>query len=125
MSRIRGANTRPELLVRSFLHRVGIRFRLHAGNLPGKPDLVVPAAKIVVFVHGCFWHRHRGCRLTTSPTANAEFWARKFAGNVERDRRNQRDLRRAGWRVLVLWECQIDKPGWLEALALEILAATP
>ena len=122
MSRIRGADTTPERIVRSFLHRVGIRFRLHVGALPGKPDLVVPAARTAVFVHGCFWHRHAGCHLTTTPSTNASFWAEKFSGNVSRDRRNQRALREMDWKVAVIWECDIDAPGRLELLALELLA---
>lgn len=122
MSRIRGADTRPELQVRSFLHRVGLRFRLHGRDLPGRPDIVFPAARAAVFVHGCFWHRHPGCALSTTPTGNAEFWARKFGDNVRRDRRNQLALRRSGWTPMIVWECQVEKPGTLEALALELLA---
>src|SRR5690348_17123732 len=110
MSRIRAGNTTPELSVRSFLHRVGIRFRVHDPRLPGKPDLVVPRSRTVVFVHGCFWHRHRRCKPTTTPTNNAEFWKTKFRENVARDQRKERALRRLGWRVKVIWECQAQRP---------------
>lgn len=108
MSVIRGRDTKPEKLVRSFLHRAGLRFRLHAA-LPGKPDLVFPKHHAVVFVHGCFWHRHTGCRYATMPTANAAFWQAKFDANVARDKRVMRQLRREGWRVFVVWSCRIDE----------------
>lgn len=108
MSGIRGRDTKPEKLVRSFLHRAGLRFRLHAA-LPGKPDLVFPKHHAVVFVHGCFWHRHAGCRYATMPTTNAAFWQAKFAANVARDNRVTRQLRKEGWRVYVAWSCRIDE----------------
>ena len=105
MSGIRGRNTRPEILVRKFLHSAGFRFRLHRKDLPGSPDIVLPKHKTCIFVHGCFWHRHPGCRFTTSPTTRPEFWARKFAGNQERDKKNVDALLANGWRVLLVWEC--------------------
>jgi DNA mismatch endonuclease (patch repair protein) len=108
MSGIRGKDTKPELAVRSFLHRAGLRFRLHA-RLPGKPDLVLPRYKTVVFVHGCFWHRHEGCRYATTPASNAGFWQEKFAGNVQRDARVKGQLEDAGWRVETVWACQLDE----------------
>ncbi|MCW4455774.1 very short patch repair endonuclease [Flavobacterium sp. MXW15] len=108
MSGIRGKNTKPELIVRSFLHRAGLRFRLHA-KLPGKPDLVLPKHRTVVFVHGCFWHRHEGCRFSTTPANNAAFWQEKFADNVRRDARVKQQLRELGWRVLVIWSCQLNE----------------
>ncbi|MBS0228198.1 MAG: DNA mismatch endonuclease Vsr [Proteobacteria bacterium] len=108
MSGIRGRDTKPEKLVRSFLHRAGLRFRLHT-SLPGKPDLVFPKHHAVVFVHGCFWHRHAGCRYATMPTTNAAFWQAKFAANVARDNRVTRQLRKEGWRVYVAWSCRIDE----------------
>jgi DNA mismatch endonuclease (patch repair protein) len=108
MSGIRGKNTKPELTVRSFLHRAGLRFKLHA-KLPGKPDLVFPKYRTVVFVHGCFWHRHEGCRFSTTPANNAEFWQQKFADNVRRDTRVKQELGSAGWQVLVIWGCQLDE----------------
>lgn len=106
MSGIRGKDTKPELIVRSFLHRAGLRFRLHA-KLPGKPDLVLPRYRTVVFVHGCFWHRHEGCRYTTTPVNNAAFWKEKFSDNVRRDLKVKRQLEELGWRVLVIWACQL------------------
>lgn len=107
MSRIRGRNTRPEVVLRKTLHRRGFRFRLNAKKLPGSPDIVLPRWKTVLFVHGCYWHRHPGCRKATTPSSNVEFWAKKFRQNVERDARNIRDLQEAGWRVGVVWECAI------------------
>lgn len=106
MSAVRGKNTKPELAVRSVAHAIGFRFRLHCRDLPGTPDLVFPRLRRVVLVHGCFWHRHQGCAATTTPKANAEFWAEKFKRNVARDRATARTLRQQGWRVLVVWECQ-------------------
>ena len=112
MSRIRGRDTEPERIVRSELHRMGYRFRLHRRDLPGRPDIVLPRLRSVIFVHGCFWHRHKGCRYTTTPKTRAKFWQRKFDENVERDRRNLTELRRAGWRVRCVWECQTrDRKG--------------
>lgn len=107
MSRIGGRNTKPELLLRSKLHREGFRFRLHARELPGRPDIVLPRYRTAIFVHGCFWHRHSGCRNATMPSTRREFWADKFEGNVERDNRNQEALRQAGWTVEVVWECEL------------------
>lgn len=112
MSRIRSRNTRPELIVRSLVHQLGFRFRLHRRDLPGTPDLVLPAHHKVIFVHGCFWHLHR-CRYgRVVPATNRDFWQQKRQGNVERDRRNRRALRALGWDVLVVWECwtrQVDQ----------------
>lgn len=106
MARIRGKNTKPEVLVRSALHRAGFRFRLHNRELPGRPDIVLPKHKTVVFVHGCFWHRH-GCSLASDPATRKAFWREKFARNVARDKRTATALRRAGWRVLTVWECAL------------------
>lgn len=106
MSRITGKDTRPERIVRSLLHRMGFRFRLHAKGLPGRPDIVLPRHKTVVFVHGCFWHRHRRCKNCTTPTNNRQFWVKKLEGNAARDRVKERVLRRLGWRVIVVWECE-------------------
>jgi DNA mismatch endonuclease (patch repair protein) len=115
MSRIRGKDTAPELAVRSLLHRMGFRFRLHRRDLPGTPDIVLPRHATVVFVHGCFWHRHAGCKGATTPKTRRAFWRAKFEANVERDRRNRRDLRKLGWKVLTVWECQIRKTDRLES----------
>ena len=114
MSRIRAKDTEPELAVRSLAHRLGFRFRLHRKDLPGKPDLVFPRLRKVIFVHGCFWHSHSCRRGQSTPTTNAKFWSTKRASNAVRDGRNLRALRRAGWRVLVVWECQVRKPQTLE-----------
>jgi DNA mismatch endonuclease, patch repair protein len=105
MSGIRGKNTQPEMIVRRFLHGRGFRYRLHDKALPGAPDLVLPRYRAVVFVHGCYWHRHKGCKYATSPTSNVDFWDTKFAGNVRRDRDAVNRLRDSGWRVIILWEC--------------------
>ena len=106
MSRIRGKNTKPEMRVRSLLHRMGFRFRLHRKDLPGKPDIVLPAYGTVIFVHGCFWHRHPGCHRTTTPKTRVEFWSEKFQANVARDALMVAELEALGWTVLVVWECQ-------------------
>ncbi|UVK55374.1 very short patch repair endonuclease [Mesorhizobium sp. AR02] len=106
MSRIKGRDTGPEMLVRRAAHALGLRFRLHAAKLPGRPDLVFASRKIALFVHGCFWHRHENCRLAYSPKSNKEFWARKFSRNVERDGEVTAALRSAGWRTAVIWECE-------------------
>ena len=110
MSQIGGKDTKPELIVRSLVHRLGYRFRLHRSDLPGKPDIVLPRHDKVIFVHGCFWHRHPRCRYTTTPRTRAAFWKAKFEQNKKRDRRATRELRKLGWDVLVVWECQTKDP---------------
>jgi len=107
MARIRSRDTKPELIVRSLLHRCGVRFSLRRRDLPGKPDIVLPRYQTVVFVHGCFWHRHAHCRMASNPKSHQAFWQAKFEANVARDRRNRRALTKAGWRVVVLWECEV------------------
>jgi DNA mismatch endonuclease, patch repair protein len=107
MSATRGKNTRPELIVRQAAHHLGLRFRLHDKRLPGRPDLVFTRWKTVVFVNGCYWHRHPGCKRTTTPKSNTRFWNRKFSQNSKRDAENYDTLKRCGWRVLILWECQV------------------
>jgi DNA mismatch endonuclease (patch repair protein) len=109
MSRVRTKGTAPELVLRSALHSAGIRFRLHRKDLPGKPDIVLPKYKCVIFVHGCFWHHHEGCVKSKMPKTNAEFWQNKIQANVARDETNQNDLAKLGWQVLVVWECNIKK----------------
>lgn len=106
MSRIRGRDTKPEKVVRSMLHRMGYRFRLHRRDLPGRPDIVLPKYRTVIFVHGCFWHRHGGCLFAYTPKSRREFWQQKFRANRLRDRRSDAALTRLGWRVLVIWECE-------------------
>lgn len=120
MSGIKGANTKPERLVRSFLHRHGLRFRLHGKGLPGKPDLVLPKYRTVVFVHGCFWHRHPGCKFAYTPKSNVDFWKKKFKENVGRDERKEEELRQAGWRVLIVWECEAKSESSMARLLHEI-----
>lgn len=107
MSRIRGKNTRPEITVRSLLHRMGYRFRLGSTILPGKPDIVLPRYRAAIFVHGCFWHRHKDCRFAYTPKTRVEFWRAKFDANVRRDRQVARELVSLGWNQLIIWECQI------------------
>ena len=112
MARIHGKNTGPEMRVRRIAHSMGLRFRLHRKDLPGRPDLVFPKHRLAVFVHGCFWHRHPGCGRASTPSTRPEFWRAKFDANVERDLRQQAALTEQGWTVLVLWECGLkdDRP---------------
>lgn len=107
MANIRGKDTKPELLLRKAMHARGFRFRLHDRRLPGSPDLVFPRYRAAVFVHGCFWHRHEGCRFATTPATRPEFWAEKFQANVARDRKHEAALLAANWRVAIIWECDI------------------
>lgn len=128
MSGIRGKNTKPELKVRRFLHALGYRFRLHRKDLPGKPDIVLPKLMTCIFVHGCFWHRHPGCRFSTNPSTRAAFWNEKFTKNVERDARHQSSLEAMGWIVIIVWECELrDAGSALSNLAdrLEVMKNTP
>lgn len=118
MAKVKPKNTQPEIVVRRVAHRMGFRFRLHKKDLPGSPDLVFPSLRKVIFVHGCFWHRHRNCRLATTPKSNNEFWEAKFEANTSRDRRNQRQLIKAGWDVLTIWQCESKD----EARLVEILS---
>lgn len=122
MSGIRSKNTKPELAVRRHLHKAGLRFALHRRDLPGRPDIVLPRHGAVVEVHGCFWHRHPGCRFATSPATRKTFWQEKFADNVRRDRSNTRALRVLGWRVFVVWECQTSRASFLDRLVDRIYA---
>ncbi len=110
MASIKGKSTKPELVVRRMAHRLGYRFRLHRKDLPGSPDLVFPRLKLAVFVHGCFWHRHKACRYAYSPKTNVEFWDRKFKNNVLRDVRAKEGLEDMGWRVAIIWECETQDP---------------
>src|ERR1700682_6182336 len=106
MSMVRSKNTTPELLVRRLVHQLGFRFRLHRKDLAGHPDLVFPRRRSIIFVHGCFWHRHAGCRKATMPKTRTTFWAEKFARNVARDIASSKALERDGWSVLTVWECE-------------------
>ncbi|TIL42318.1 very short patch repair endonuclease [Mesorhizobium sp.] len=109
MSRIKGAHTGPERHLRSLLHGAGYRFRLHKQNLPGRPDIVLPRYRAAVFVHGCYWHRHPGCRHATTPSTRTEFWTDKFAATVARDARKADELTAAGWNVITVWECDLER----------------
>jgi DNA mismatch endonuclease, patch repair protein len=124
MGRIKGKNTAPETAVRSLLHRAGYRFRLHRKDLPGRPDIVLPAWKTAIFVHGCFWHRHQGCKQCYTPKSNVDFWQAKFAGNVERDKKNAESLRKAGWQVVVVWECELLAPEKLQTRLRKLLKSS-
>jgi DNA mismatch endonuclease (patch repair protein) len=105
MSKIKGKNTKPEMVVRSVCHEIGLRYRLHRKDLPGKPDLVFPKYRLCLFVHGCFWHRHPGCKYAYTPKSRLDFWLPKLAKNVERDVCAQQMLLKLGWRVAIIWEC--------------------
>lgn len=107
MARVRSSNTVPELRVRRLLHAAGYRFRLHRKNLPGTPDIVLPAYRTAVLVHGCFWHRHVGCRDASTPKTRMDFWQEKFRDNIARDSHNLGALQELGWRVIVVWECEL------------------
>lgn len=109
MSRIRSTDTVPEKVVRSYLHKKGFRFRLHVKTLPGHPDIVLPKYKTVVEVRGCFWHRHPGCKIATTPSSNTDFWQAKFKQNVERDKRHAEELKVLGWNLVVVWGCETER----------------
>jgi DNA mismatch endonuclease (patch repair protein) len=113
MSRIRSSDTGPERIVRSALHNLGYRFRLHRRDLPGKPDIVLPRYRTVVFVHGCFWHRHSKCKFAYEPKSRLRFWNDKFSGTIKRDREAVEKLKLLGWRVLIVWECRTKNPSAL------------
>jgi DNA mismatch endonuclease, patch repair protein len=117
MASIRKRDTRPEIAVRRALHAQGLRFRLHRNDLPGTPDLVLPGRRLAVFVHGCFWHRHPGCKWSRMPSGNMAYWGPKLARNVERDIEARRDLEALGWNVLVVWECEARKGDRLAQIA--------
>ncbi len=108
MSRVRSKNTKPELIVRSYLHGLGFRFRIHGRNLPGRPDIVLPKHRCVIFVNGCFWHRHKDCSRASMPSTRVEFWQTKFDRNIARDQKNVSLLEKAKWKVCLVWECEID-----------------
>lgn len=116
MARIGPRNTAPEIVVRRAAHRLGYRFRLHKKNLPGRPDLVLARHRLAIFVHGCFWHRHEGCANCSMPKTRPGFWSAKFAATVARDQRNIEALNALGWRTLVVWECETEKPGVVDKM---------
>ena len=117
MARVRGRDTKPEMVVRGTLHAMGLRFRLFRRDLPGRPDIVLPKYRLAIFVHGCFWHRHEGCSLSSTPKTRVDFWTEKFATNVARDARNAAELRALGFRVGVIWECETRRPDIAERIA--------
>jgi DNA mismatch endonuclease (patch repair protein) len=123
MSRIKSRDTNPERTVRSILHRLGYRFRLHVSSLPGRPDIVLPKWRQVILVHGCFWHRHKGCTFAYTPKSRIRFWLKKFEDNVKRDAICASRLRRAGWHVAVVWECQTVDAGRLGARLQRLIHA--
>ncbi len=123
MARIRGRDTQVELLVRSYLHRAGLRFKANDRSLPGSPDLVFPKYRCVVLVHGCFWHRHHGCRFAAMPATRVDFWKSKFAANVARDEMVHASLLALGWRQFTVWECEVHDLEVLDALFWAIVAA--
>jgi DNA mismatch endonuclease (patch repair protein) len=125
MSRIRGSDTEPEKRVRSLLHRIGLRFSLKKTALPGKPDIILPARRTVVFVNGCFWHRHKDCVNSVLPKTRPDFWLTKLQSNVDRDRKNIRTLRKLGWQVLVVWECELADETKLINRMLRIFSNSP
>jgi DNA mismatch endonuclease (patch repair protein) len=116
MSRVRSKDTRPEMTVRRLIHKAGFRYRLHVADLPGRPDLVFPKRKKVIFIHGCFWHSHTGCQHARVPKSRTSFWTAKFESNKTRDERNIDALTQAGWKVLVLWECELSKPDLIKKI---------
>ena len=118
MAAIKSKDTKPEIAVRKLLHSLGYRFRLHRKDLPGSPDIVLPKYKTVIFVHGCFWHRHENCKYATSPKTREEFWENKFKQNVERDKNNFKELKNLNWKVLVLWECEVKN---IQNISVEII----
>lgn len=122
MAAVRSKDTKPELEVRSLVHALGYRYRLHVDSLPGKPDLVFPGRHKIIFVHGCFWHRHARCRYATSPKTRSKFWQEKFCTNVARDRRTRQELKKLGWSILTVWQCELKNRKKLEVRIDEFLA---
>jgi len=121
MSKIKSTNTAPEMAVRSMVHRLGYRFRLHVKDLPGKPDIVLSKHRKVIFVHGCFWHGHKGCKRASRPSTNTDFWNTKIDSNIARDRRVRKELNKLGWKSLVVWQCQLKKPDVLKRRIVRFL----
>jgi len=125
MSQIKGKNTKPEMLVRKHLHSKGFRYNLYGKykgkTLPGKPDLVLPKYKTVIFVHGCFWHAHEGCKYFKLPKTRTEWWENKLYGNKERDKKHQKELEAMGWKVIVVWECEVKKEQAYQDLLIDFL----
>ncbi len=121
MSKISGKETKPEIIVRKFLFANGFRYRKNDKKLSGKPDIILPKYKTVVFVHGCFWHGHEDCKYSKLPTTRREFWEKKIGDNILRDNRNQRELKKSGWKILIVWQCEIRNKGEREKRLLELI----
>lgn len=121
MKRVQSMNTKPEIIVRSILHKIGYRFRLHLPDLPGRPDIVMRKHKKIIFVHGCFWHSHNGCKSSSRPSTNTLFWNKKLDGNIARDSEQIKKLEYMGWKVLVVWECQTSNQSALELILIDFL----
>ncbi|WP_231854368.1 very short patch repair endonuclease [Gluconacetobacter diazotrophicus] len=122
MGRIRSQDTKPEIALRRALHRLGLRFRLGGAGLPGRPDIVLPRHRAAVFVHGCFWHRHPGCKVASTPKSNTDFWVARFDRNVARDGKVMRELQELGWNVFVIWECELSAKSRLSPTATQLAA---
>ena len=116
MRSVHGKNTLPEMQVRRMLFRAGFRFRLHDAKLPGKPDIILPKYRTIIFVNGCFWHRHPGCKKATTPSSNTVYWEEKFKQNVDRDQRTEQKLKELGWNLIIVWECELKQPEFLASL---------
>ncbi len=125
MSRIKSKNTKPEMLVRQFLHKNGFRYRLHVKDLPGKPDIVLPKYKTVIFIHGCFWHGHEGCKYYVVPKTRTEWWLNKIKGNATNDSKAEALLKEVGWKIIKIWECELKKLLSEKTLAQLLLNLTP
>ena len=123
MSSVRQQDTKPEKLIRSILHKLGFRFRKNVSSLAGKPDIVLPKYKTIIFVHGCFWHQHKDCRKANRPTSNIEFWNNKLDKNIKRDKETEAELKGLGWKVVIVWTCEMkDKEFLIEKLKTSLLA---
>jgi DNA mismatch endonuclease (patch repair protein) len=122
MRRVKQKNTTPEIILRKALHKAGLRFRLHPG-LPGTPDIVLPSRKLAIFVHGCFWHRHEGCKYATTPKSNRKYWLNKFDENVRRDKQKSIQLTKLGWNVMIVWECETKNSNILNKIVEEVLSS--
>ncbi|WP_417446155.1 very short patch repair endonuclease [Kangiella sp.] len=121
MALIKSKDTKPEIIVRKYLHTKGFRFRLHSNTLPGKPDIVLSKWKTVIFVNGCFWHRHKGCKYSYTPKSNTDFWLKKFKENVKRDQKNYDALYAQGWKIIIVWECEVKSDNFTKWLADRVI----
>lgn len=120
MSRIKSKDTKPELLVRKFLHKNGFRYRLHVKDLPGKPDIVLPKYKTIIFIHGCFWHGHEGCTKASLPKTRTEWWTDKICKNAANDQKSEVALSKSGWKIITIWQCELKNTNWQETLLLQL-----